>query len=180
MLTPIECELHQIRLCFDYRQEAQNACINLGSDYCTQFYTTKNRTVGIRQWRFTAVGYNISSYSLKAIDYLRSADLLPSFLSRFRPGHSLYGNRCPAGTFWHSWGRRQWWHCSTGFLDLSVAFDTVDHAILCRRLQVSYGLGSPVLEWFRSYLYRRSQYVRRGIHRSPERGSHVAFHRGRC
>jgi len=53
-------------------------------------------------------------------------------------------------------------------LDLSAAFDTVDHAILCRRLQVSYGLGGPVLEWFQSYLHGRSQYVRRGIFTSPQ------------
>jgi hypothetical protein len=45
-------------------------------------------------------------------------------------------------------------------LDLSVAFDTVDHATLLRRLDVSYSLGGTVFSWFTSYLDGRTQFVR--------------------
>ena len=44
-------------------------------------------------------------------------------------------------------------------LDLSVAFDTVDHMIMCRRLEQFLGLRGKVLEWVRSYLTMRSQCV---------------------
>ena len=44
-------------------------------------------------------------------------------------------------------------------LDLSAAFDTVDHNILIRRLQTSFGITRPALKWFRSYLRDRSMKV---------------------
>ena len=44
-------------------------------------------------------------------------------------------------------------------LDLSAAFDTVDHCFLLRRLQTSFGISGAPLDWFKSYLSARSQRV---------------------
>ena len=51
-------------------------------------------------------------------------------------------------------------------LDLSAAFDTVDHDMLLRRLQMSFGIDGVALDWFQCYLVGRMQYVRRGPARS--------------
>ena len=38
-----------------------------------------------------------------------------------------------------------------GMFDLSAAFDTIDHSILLRWLEISFGIRGAVLEWFPSY-----------------------------
>ena len=44
-------------------------------------------------------------------------------------------------------------------LDLSAAFDTIDHAKLLARLKNRFEITGPALKWFSSYLTARSQSV---------------------
>ena len=51
-------------------------------------------------------------------------------------------------------------------LDISAAFDTVNHAILLERLHSVSGITGTALNWLSSYLADRQQYVQLGRHRS--------------
>jgi hypothetical protein len=49
--------------------------------------------------------------------------------------------------------------CLLSFLDLTSAFDCVDHALITQRLRLSFGLRDSALNWFDSFLCNRSMRV---------------------
>ena len=53
-------------------------------------------------------------------------------------------------------------------LDLSAAFDTIDHKKLLDLLDVSFGIRGDTLKWFSSYLINRTQSVHIGSTFSTE------------
>uniref|UniRef100_A0AAX7TX77 G8 domain-containing protein n=1 Tax=Astatotilapia calliptera TaxID=8154 RepID=A0AAX7TX77_ASTCA len=59
-------------------------------------------------------------------------------------------------------------------LDLSAAFDTVDHNILLERLEHAVGITGTALQWFVSYLSHRLQFV----HVNGESSSHTEVNYG--
>jgi len=96
------------------------------------------------------------------VSYLRVNDLLPDLQSAYRANHSTETAvlkvlsdillALDSGNL-----------AMLTLLDLSAAFDSVDHDTLLQRLQRSYGLGGVVVDWFASYLSGRTQYVRSSV-----------------
>jgi len=96
--------------------------------------------------------------SKQLLRYLKDNDLLPDLQSAYRRHHSTETAVLKVLS-------DILWALDTGniamltLLDLSAAFDSVDHNTLLQRLRKSYGLGGKVIDWFTSYLSNRKQQV---------------------
>ena len=90
--------------------------------------------------------------------YLEANHLLPKFQSGFRARHSTETavlkvmSDIFTATDQGSIGL-------LGLLDMSAAFDTVDHEILLLRLESSFGISGTALAWLRSFLSGQTQQV---------------------
>ena len=58
-------------------------------------------------------------------------------------------------------------------LDLSAAFDTIDHKLLIDRLKHCFGFGGKILQWFHSYISQRKQAVK--IHDTLSESKNLDF-----
>ena len=94
-------------------------------------------------------------------DHLNATDTLEPFQSAYRAEHSTETlllrvtndllMACDRGSV-----------SILSLLDLSAAFDTLDHNILLKRLRLSFGISGVVLRWLESYLTERNQTVLAG------------------
>ena len=88
-------------------------------------------------------------------DYSSKNNLLSKYQSGFRPLHSTVTALLDATTEWFV-NMDQGNITNVIFLDLSKAFDTVDHLTLLSKLSL-YGFTRETLDWFKSYLTDRQQ-----------------------
>ena len=91
--------------------------------------------------------------------HLRINDLLPEHQSAYRSCHSTESALLKV-TSDALLASDQGKLTLLGMLDMSAAFDCIEHIILVRRLNVSFGIDENALEWIVSYITDRRQYVR--------------------
>src|SRR6218665_2124609 len=103
--------------------------------------------------------------SLQLLPYLEQSGLLPSMQSGFRAHHST--ETALLSLLSDIYTAMDKSHVTLfALFDASSAFDMVDHEILLQHLEISFRLSGSPLNWFRSYLFDRSQMVVLGDTRS--------------
>ena len=93
------------------------------------------------------------------VEHLRKNDLIEKFQSAYKPGHSTESTLlkvvndllCNVDNGDVSF---------LTMLDLSAAFDTIDHTILLHRLSFSFGITDKALNWIKTYLLDRKQKIK--------------------
>ncbi len=96
--------------------------------------------------------------SAQLCSFLQKNDLCEEFQSGFRPRHSTETALVKI-TNYLLLASDQGCISLLVLLDLSAAFDTIDHDILVDRLQNYTGIQGQALRWFRSYLSDRYHFV---------------------
>ena len=90
--------------------------------------------------------------------FLDQQGLLPKFQSGFRKNHSTETALLKVlSDIVDAADRKK--VTLLGLLDLSAAFDTVDHEILLHRLEKTFGCSGAVLSWLNSFIRNRTQQV---------------------
>ena len=92
------------------------------------------------------------------VDYLESNGLMPRLQSAYRRHHSTETALLKVWSDILMAADNQQ-VTLLALLDLSAAFDCVDHDILLSRLHFVYGISGAVLSWIRSFLSNRTQRV---------------------
>ena len=92
------------------------------------------------------------------VQFLESNDIFYNHQFGFRQGHSTY---MPISLLYEhiSSAIQDKKYCAAVYLDLSKAFDTVNHAILLEKMK-KYGFSNSALKFFDSYLSNRTQNVK--------------------
>jgi len=93
--------------------------------------------------------------AIRLHSYLSSNDLLPSCQSAYR---KHYSTETAMLRVWSDILMAADQHQVTllALLDMSAAFDCVDHDLLLQRLQIYFGLSNAPLEWIRLFLSDRT------------------------
>ena len=115
------------------------------------------------------------------MEYLTSANLLPQLQSGFRPGHSTETavlRVLSESDILQAVDRGD--VAALVLLDLSAAFDTVDHEVLLQCLSETFGVIDVAHMWFRSHLSGRTQYVRCDSSRSSTTYLVCGVPQGQC